>query len=254
MRFAVIAAGEGSRLAAEGIAEPKPLVRVGGEALIDRLLRVFVANGASEIDVIVRSRANRVAPHLDGLVREGFLGHAKLRYMEKTPPSSMHSFYELSRWFDDEPFVLTTVDTVFREDEFALYVKRFEQAVASGLDGLMGVTRFVDDESPLYVSTDARTGLIDGFFDVSDERAKRAPFVSGGIYGLTYPALATLQRCIDGGQSRMRNFQRQLIEDGLRLAPFEFSKVLDVDHASDIGKAEALCSGSRSAGGGFERI
>lgn len=36
MKFAIIAAGEGSRLAAEGITLPKPLVEVGGEPLIDR--------------------------------------------------------------------------------------------------------------------------------------------------------------------------------------------------------------------------
>ena len=41
MKFAIIAAGEGSRLAAEGIQEPKPLVKVGGECLIDRLIRIF---------------------------------------------------------------------------------------------------------------------------------------------------------------------------------------------------------------------
>ena len=38
MKYAIIAAGDGSRLAAEGVAEPKPLVRVGGRPLIDRLL------------------------------------------------------------------------------------------------------------------------------------------------------------------------------------------------------------------------
>ena len=52
MRYAIIAAGEGSRLAAEGIAEPKPLVKVGGEALIDRMIRVFMDNDAEEIFVI----------------------------------------------------------------------------------------------------------------------------------------------------------------------------------------------------------
>ena len=40
MKYAIIAAGEGSRLAEEGVAEPKPLVRLGSECLIDRLLRI----------------------------------------------------------------------------------------------------------------------------------------------------------------------------------------------------------------------
>ena len=41
MRYAIIAAGEGSRLHQEGIAVPKPLVTVAGEMLIDRLIRIF---------------------------------------------------------------------------------------------------------------------------------------------------------------------------------------------------------------------
>ena len=52
MKYAIIAAGEGSRLAAEGIALPKPLVEVDGQPLIDRLLRIFLDNDAEEIVVI----------------------------------------------------------------------------------------------------------------------------------------------------------------------------------------------------------
>ena len=45
------------------------------------------------------------------------------------------------------------------------------------------------------------------------------------------------------GMSRMRNFQRQLVADGLRLKAYPFSKILDVDHAGDIVKAEAFLNG-----------
>ena len=48
MRYAIIAAGEGSRLVQEGVKTPKPLVEVGGEKLIDRLIRIFLANGCSK--------------------------------------------------------------------------------------------------------------------------------------------------------------------------------------------------------------
>ena len=66
----------------------------------------------------------------------------------------MHSFFELSGLLGNAPFILTTVDTVFREEEFATYVAAFEQTLADGKDGLMGVTGFIDDEKPLYVATD----------------------------------------------------------------------------------------------------
>lgn len=74
MKYAIIAAGEGSRLAAEGVAEPKPLVRVGGEALIDRLIRVFMDNDAEEIVVICNDLTAQVSLHLVHLQQDGLDG------------------------------------------------------------------------------------------------------------------------------------------------------------------------------------
>lgn len=45
MKFAIISAGEGSRLSQEGVALPKPLVQLNGVAMIDRLIQIFVRNG-----------------------------------------------------------------------------------------------------------------------------------------------------------------------------------------------------------------
>ena len=36
----------------------------------------------------------------------------------------------------------------------------------------------------------------------------------------------------------MRHFQRALVAGGLKLKAYPFSKVLDVDHATDVEKAE----------------
>ena len=57
---------------------------------------------------------------------------------------------------------------------------------------------------------------------------------------MTPKAIDTLEKCMEKGMSRMRNFQRQLVADGLQLEAYPFSKILDVDHASDIVKAEAF--------------
>ena len=235
MKYAIIDAGEGSRLAQEGILAPKPLVKVGGEQLIDRLIRVFMENNASEVCVICNEQMTAVAEHLKEISEAG---RVPLKFIVKSTPSSMHSAWELSRWLNDEPFVLTTVDTIFREAEFATYSKTFELLAASSeVDGLMGVTDYIDDEKPLYVGTN-ESMQITGFYD-TDEHPK---YISGGIYGLTPKAIPVLQRCIERGESRMRNFQRALVADGLQLRAYAFSKVLDIDHASDIEKAEAFIS------------
>ena len=41
MKFAIIAAGEGSRLAQEGITTPKPLIEIQGVPMIERLVKIF---------------------------------------------------------------------------------------------------------------------------------------------------------------------------------------------------------------------
>ena len=63
-------------------------------------------------------------------------------------------------------------------------------------------------------------------------------YISAGIYGLHENALLTLDGCMKRHESRMRHFQRALLADSLCLEAYPFSKVFDIDHASDIAKAE----------------
>ncbi len=226
MKFAILAAGEGSRLAQEGVELPKPLVRLNGEAMIDRLIRIFNENGAEEIVVITNNLTPLTQDHLRKIQEQD----TKVKLVVKTTPSSMHSFYELMPLLGKGKFCLTTVDTIFREKEFRDYIQQF--ASFEG-DGMMAVTDFIDDEKPLYISTDENLNIT-GFHDTQQE----CKYISGGIYCLTDKAFGTLVRCIESGQSRMRNFQRQLVTDGLKLKACPFSKILDVDHAEDILKAE----------------
>lgn len=234
MKYAIIAAGEGSRLAEEGINVPKPLVKLGGTPMIERLIRIFQKNDAEEIVVIV----NTLNPQTEAFVKELMKGEdgKNIRLVVKTTPSSMHSFFELSQYLSDAPFCLTTVDTIFREAEFTEYIHQFCNGEA---DGMMAVTDFIDDEKPLYVGTNDNLDIT-GFYD----SPSNCRFISGGIYCLKPIALKTLHRCMEEGRSRMRNFQRALVEDGLHLKAYPFHKILDVDHAGDIAKAEAFLANS----------
>ena len=227
MTFAILAAGEGSRLAQEGVEMPKPLVKIGGEAMIDRLIRIFHDCGAEDIYIITNNLTALTQKHLQRLQETD----TKLHLIVKTTPSSMHSFYELRQVMGDGKFCLTTVDTIFREDEFREYIQTWQD---SGEDGMMAVTDYIDDEKPLYIATDEQLNIT-AFLDQDPQR-----FISGGIYGLNEKSFPVIDKCIAEGQSRMRNFQRQLVKDGLRLKAYPFSKILDVDHASDIEKAEAF--------------
>ncbi len=226
MKYAVIAAGEGSRLVEEGIIEPKPLVRINGETMIDRLLRIFLENNAESISIIVNNEMTVVQKYVQGLKLA-----VPVNIVVKSTPSSMHSFYELTPYLKGGKFVLTTVDTMFREEEFAEYVSEFDKS--TDIDALMAVTDYIDDEKPLYVETDGNLDII-GFKDVVYSGAR---YISGGIYGLSDNALDILRDSMMEGVSRMRNYQRRLVENGLKLKAYPFSKIIDVDHAGDIEKA-----------------
>ena len=228
MHFAIIAAGEGSRLAQEGVALPKPLVELNGCPMIRRLIDIFLGCGAESISIIVNEEMTAVKEYVQSLSLP-----VPLHLTVKSTPSSMHSFYEVSRTFESGKFILTTVDTIFRPDEFARYVAAFD--ADDKADGFMAVTSFIDDEKPLYIDVDDNM-RITAFLDKMQPGIK---FISGGIYGLTPPALKVLEDCMKKGVSRMRNYQRALVEAGLNLRAYPFRKIVDVDHQADIATAEA---------------
>lgn len=233
MNYAIIAAGEGSRLAQEGVKKPKPLVELNGEPMIGRLIGIFTRCNAESISIIVNQEMTEVKEYLDSIE----LG-IPLNIVVKSTPSSMHSFYELSRIMPAGKFCLTTVDTIFREEDFARYIAAYE-AAGDECDGMMAVTPFIDDEKPLYVDTDADL-WVKGFLD---EHYPGARYISGGVYALDGKAINVLEQCMERGISRMRNFQRALIENGLRLKAFPIDKIVDVDHAGDIATAESFIRG-----------
>lgn len=229
MNYAIIAAGEGSRLVQEGVKLPKPLVDLDGRPMIGRLIDIFMAHNPESLSVIVNGQMAEVADYLRSRSYP-----VPFRLVVKSTPSSMHSFYEVSRGFAPGKFCLTTVDTIFREADFARYIEAFESDT-TGADGYMAVTPFIDDEKPLYVATDGQL-RITAFLDRPAEGVK---YVSGGIYGLTAPsALDVLEQCFEKGVSRMRNYQRALVDAGLDLRAWPVEKIVDVDHAGDIEKAE----------------
>ena len=230
LKYGLIAAGQGSRLVAEGISVPKPLVKVAGETLIGRLMRLFCENDAVSVSVIINEEMTQVHDYLKTIKLP-----VPLNVVVKSTPDSFHSFYELYPFLkdDDAKFCLTTVDPIFHEDEFAAYVHQFMND--DNNDALMGVTDYVDDEKPLYVKTCPDDLSISGY---ANEAYPGCRYISGGIYCMNQRALSLLPSACDEGVKRMRGFQQYLVDAGMRLQAWPFSKVIDIDHASDIDKAQ----------------
>ena len=223
MRFGIISAGEGSRLASEGFSQPKPLVPICGVPMIERLIRIMNSCGAERIAVIVNGENPETVSLLNSL---------PVDLVVKKTPTPMHSLMELAPYLEGDRFCVTTVDTVFSRSRFRAMMDEFS---GSYYDGLMGVTSLIDDEKPLYVDVDSEM-MIKGFNDMQDG----CRFVSAGIYALKAEALDVLKGCLESGQTRMRYFQRQLLDAGMRLKAFDMGQVVDVDHVSDVARAQEI--------------
>ena len=223
MHFGIISAGEGSRLASEGFSQPKPLVPICGTPMIERLIGIMNGCGADGIAVIV----NGGNPETVSLLKR-----LPVDLVVKKTPTPMHSMMELAPYLGSDRFCVTTVDTVFSENRFRAMMDEFSK---SRLDGMMGVTSLIDDEKPLYVDVNGEM-MIKGFHDSQDG----CRYVSAGIYALKAKALDVLKGCLESGQTRMRYFQRQLLEAGMQLKAFDMGQVVDVDHVSDVARAQEI--------------
>ena len=120
MNFAIISAGEGSRLAQEGVQKPKPLVELNGEAMIERLVRIFVRQGAERVVVIVNDRVPETKEFLLRLKEE-----LPIELVVKNTPSSMHSFHEISHLLGDGKFALPLLIPFFAKKNFLAISKPF---------------------------------------------------------------------------------------------------------------------------------
>ena len=223
MRFGIISAGEGSRLASEGFSQPKPLVPICGVPMVERLICIMQSCGADNIAVIV----NGENPDTVSLLKS-----MPVDLVVKKTPTPMHSLMELAPYLEGDRFCVTTVDTVFSADHFRAMMEEFSN---TSFDGLMGVTSLIDDEKPLYVDVGGDM-MIKGFHDSQDG----CRFVSAGIYALKASALDVLKECVESGQTRMRYFQRRLLEAGMNLKAFDMGQVVDVDHVSDVLRAQEI--------------
>ncbi len=227
LKAGIIAAGEGRRLRSEGISLPKPLVPVDGVPLIERLLQLFVRHGIREVACIV----NEYSPEVKQFVESRRFG-IPVHFVVKTTPSSMHSLFALSPFLNDGRFLLTTVDSIFSENEFDQFLKAGQERTSA--DGVLAVTKFVDDENPLYVELDGSNRI------VSFRKSQSGPWVTGGLYIFSPRIFRESETVLRQGVERLRNFLGHLLKHGYILEGFPFSKIVDVDHAQDIVTAENL--------------
>lgn len=234
MQYAILAAGQGSRLAREGAKASKPMISILGQPMIERLIRVLMSCDAELIHIVTNPAMDDLNGHL-----------AYLRDVERLPITfrpivSDNSFYSLAEASRDikGKFIALTVDAIFPTEEFREYVKAVE--AMPECEALMALTRYVDDESPLYARLSSDDShVVD--YRYGGEPFPGVPIVSAGIYGISDKIMAIAQK--DEYPKSTSDFQRILaVGDKIIVKPFIFSKAFDIDHVSDCRAAEEFLS------------
>lgn len=231
LRAGLLAAGRGERLRTQ--AALKPLVKVDGRTLIERVLLSMEEAGASEVIVIINEDSLAVRDHVTAS-EWPFL----IRWIVETTPTSMHSFLRLVETLaadgDDGPFLISTVDTVAGSHAYAQFMteaRRHEEAAV-----ILALTSPGNDEKPLLVRCapgDSRVLAIGAAAAPSD-------FATAGLYAVRGSILREAEAARREGIDALRTFLGRLLDRGYRLAGIPIARSIDVDRPGDIRSAEEL--------------
>ena len=234
LRAGVFAAGRGERLRSQSAL--KPLVKVDGRTLIERVLVAMAEAGACEVVVIINEDSLVVRDYVTALEWP-----FALRWIVETTPSSMHSFLRvvetLATEGDDGPFLLSTVDTVANSQTYAQFmgeVRQLEQAVVA-----LALTSPGNDEKPLLVRCapgDTRVVAI-------GEAAAPSDYATAGIYAVRASILREAEAARRDRVNALRIFLGRLLERGYYLAGIPIARSIDVDNPDDVAIAEDFLRG-----------
>jgi len=229
MHGLILAGGEGARLTAEGVDEPKPLVHVAGEPLVLRLLTLLASLGCESLTCMVRADFTAVFQLLEG--RE--FG-PPLEVRSCLTPTSMHTLAAGLLVVPAGPVFCTMVDTVMPAANWRDVYTATARGLDEGAEAMLAVTPFVDDESPLYISTDGS-----GFVKAVSDDPLAPPKVTGGVYGFSSRAREGAAEAVGQGVQRMRGFLTWLVARGSRVGTVAVPRIIDIDHQSDLRLANA---------------
>lgn len=229
----IIAAGEGSRLRAAGIMQPKPLVPVNGVPLIEGVIGNFLAAGVTALTIILNEEGRESA----AWVRRRFPDLA-VRFVVKTTASSLESLAEVAAARHGTPLLVSTVDAWCRPTDFVRFVAAARRRPVPST--VLAVTPTVADEKPLWID-------VDGAGRVTAIGQPTGVLVTAGIYVFSARALAA---GAPAGPERLRDYLARLLDGGEPMYGEVIETVVDVDRPEDIDLAEALARGLPPRGGG----
>ncbi len=222
MNLAILGACESSRTKAEGLTVPKHLIKINGEHLLLRIIRIAQESGVNK----VYYRINPNEPELyDFLLSQSF--NLPVNLLTINTKSVMDSLFALAPLFSKESFCLLTNVSVFSKEEFTQFI--YYSKMQEDAEGILAITKDFDNGKPLCVAMDEYDTIIK-FSDSKDGYG----WTAGGIYYFSPGIFDEIDRALSKGVSGFGDFLRHLVSSGYKLKGFAFSKIIDIDYSPDI--------------------
>jgi dTDP-glucose pyrophosphorylase len=218
----LMAGGEGRRLQPLTDDTPKPLLPVGGQPMIETLVRRFEEQGFRRIFLSVNYRAEQFQGHFG----DGSAFGVSVSYLHESEPrgtaGSLSAMPPLTR-----PIIVMNADVLTSVDFRHLLAFHAEQRAAA----TMCVREYVLQVPYGVVEIDGQS------LRAIAEKPKQSLFVNAGIYVLSPQAVAHIPR---GGRYDMTTLFEELIADGQRAAVFPLREYwLDIGRMADLERARA---------------
>ena len=231
LQGAIIAAGRGERLRNSTRDDiPKPLVKLGGEAMLSRQARALIAAGASSVVAVINSETARVAGENEMALEIP----PSLRLVVRDTANSMETMLALGEVLEPGWFIAATVDAVIPQAELARFVnesrRKIEDCSEKKLAGVLAVTRWRGEARPLFADV-TENGLILRLGD------RQTSMVTAGLYFLSTRVFDYAAAARRAGLDALRRFLALIIERGMQLDAIEIEGSIDVDEASDLDAA-----------------
>lgn len=235
MHGLILAGGEGSRLAADGLTTPKPLVEIAGRPQLVRLVDEFAALGCETITCMLREDAYEYLRSSTALARQV---HSLANVVRCQTPSSLHTFVAGLAHVPAGNVFASMVDSVMLPNDWRAVYEAAARHLASAADAVLAITpAHGDDDAPLWVTTDDGDRVLTLGGNPGSPTAR--PRVTGGVYAFAPSARMRAASTLASGRHRMRIFLSDLVDSGARVMAVEVPNMIDVDHVQDLAKANS---------------
>ncbi len=229
LQGAIIAAGRGERLRNSTRDDiPKPLVKLGGEAMLLRQGRALIEAGASSVVAVINSETARVASEMALEIPPS------VHLVVRDTANSMETMLALGDVLEPGWFIAATVDAVIPQAELARFVnesrRKIEDCGEKKLAGVLAVTRWRGEAKPLFADV-TENGLILRLGN------RQTSMVTAGLYFLSTRVFDCAADARRAGLDALRRFLALIVERGMQLDAIEIEGSIDVDEASDLDAA-----------------